>query len=211
MSNKPKPSINPAPNGPYLVKNLERLASQKGPVETKETIALCRCGASNNKPFCDGAHKSIGFDSDKHADRVADKRDNFVGANITIHDNRGVCSHAGICTDGLPTVFKLRQEPWIDADAESAEKIIATVRDCPSGALSYSIDGVEHRDVDGEPAIFIAPNGPYVVTGGLDLENTELGECVSKERFTLCRCGDSKNKPFCDGAHWSNKFEDDKN
>ena len=56
MSKKPKPSINPAPNGPYLVKNLEHLTNQKGPVETKETIALCRCGASNNKPFCDGTH-----------------------------------------------------------------------------------------------------------------------------------------------------------
>ncbi len=207
MSEKPKPSINTAPNGPYLVKNLEHLTNQKGPVETKETIALCRCGASNNKPFCDGTHKTIGFTSDKHADRVADKRENFVGAHITIHDNRGVCSHAGLCTEGLPKVFKLRQEPWIDADAESAEKIIAIARDCPSGALSYSIDGIEHRDQDGEPAIFIAPNGPYVVTGGLDLENTEFSETVSKERFTLCRCGASKNKPFCDGAHWNNKFE----
>jgi CDGSH-type Zn-finger protein len=211
MSKQSDPSINPAPNGPYLVKNLERLTNQKGSVETKETIALCRCGASNNKPFCDGAHKKIGFDSDKQADRVPDKRDNFVGANITIHDNRGLCAHAGLCTEGLPKVFKYRQEPWIDADAESAEKIVATVRACPSGALSYSIDAVEPPEPGGEPAIFISPNGPYVVTGGIDLENTETGEGVSKKRFALCRCGASKNKPFCDGAHWSTKFEDDKN
>jgi hypothetical protein len=85
------------------------------------------------------------------------------------------------------------------------------IQECPSGALSYSIDGVEHRDQDREPTIFVAPNGPYVVTGGPDLPDTTMAEGASMEHFTLCRCGKSKNKPFCDGTHWSVEFTDDKN
>jgi CDGSH-type Zn-finger protein len=77
--------------------------------------------------------------------------------------------------------------------------------------LSYSTDGVEHRDREGDPAIFVAPNGPYVVSGGPDLLDTDRGQGASTEHFTMCRCGGSKNKPFCDGTHWHNKFTDDKN
>ena len=174
-------------------------------------MALCRCGGSANKPFCDGTHAKIGFSSAKLEGRVEDKREDYQGKTITIHDNRGICAHAGRCTDGLPSVFRLKEEPWIDPDATSADEIIATIQKCPSGALSYSVDDVEHRDRDGEPTIFVAPNGPYVVSGGPDrLDTTRLGG-TSKEHFTMCRCGGSKNKPFCDGTHWHIKFEDDKN
>lgn len=62
-----------------------------------------------------------------------------------------------------------------------------------------------------EPAIFVSPDGPYVVTGGPDLVDTARGEGASTEHFTLCRCGGSKNKPFCDGTHWHIKFADEKN
>jgi CDGSH-type Zn-finger protein len=208
---KTKPSITPTPDGPYLVKDLENLANRNGPVETKPKMALCRCGGSDNKPFCDGTHAKNGFSSAKLEGRVQDKRENCEGPEITIHDNRGICAHAGRCTDGLPSVFRLKQEPWIDANAASPEEVIAAIRQCPSGALSYSVDDVEHRDREGEPAIFIAPNGPYVVSGGPDLIDTTRGEGASTEHFTLCRCGGSKNKPFCDGTHWHKKFKDDKN
>ena len=193
------------------MKNIENFANQKGPVETRETMALCRCGGSANKPFCDGTHAKIGFSSVKLEDRVEDKRENYEGEQITIHDNRGICAHAGRCTDGLPSVFRLKQEPWIDPKASGPDEIITVIRKCPSGALSYSIDGVEHRDREGEPAIFVAPNGPYVVSGGPDLVETPRGEGSSTEHFTLCRCGGSKNKPFCDGTHWHIQFNDDKN
>jgi len=211
MSSEKKPDITSTPDGPYLVKYLKNFANQKGPIETKETMALCRCGGSANKPFCDGTHAKIGFSSAKLEGRVEDKRDNYVGEKITIHDNRGICAHAGRCTDGLASVFRLKEEPWIHQDAASRDEIIATIQKCPSGALSYSVDDLEHRDREGEPTIFVAPNGPYVVSGGLDLPDTTQGEGASKEHFTMCRCGGSKNKPFCDGTHWSNKFTDDKN
>ncbi len=210
MSSEKKPSITSALDGPYMVKDLKNFANQKGPIEAKETMALCRCGGSANKPYCDGTHAKIGFSSAKLEGRVKDKRENYVGEKITIHDNRGICAHAGRCTDGLASVFRLKEEPWIHADAASADVIIATIQKCPSGALSYSVDDVEHRDRDGEPTIFVAPNGPYVVSGGPDLLDTIWGEAASKEYFTLCRCGGSKNKPFCDGTHWYNKFTNDK-
>ncbi len=211
MSSEKKPSITSALDGPYMVKDLKNFANQKGPIETKETMALCRCGGSANKPYCDGTHAKIGFSSAKLEGRVEDKRENYMGEKITIHDNRGICAHAGRCTDSLASVFRLKEEPWIHPDAASADEIIATIQKCPSGALSYSVDDVEHRDRDGEPTIFVAPNGPYVVSGGPDLLDTIWGESASKEYFTLCRCGGSKNKPFCDGTHWYNKFTDDKN
>ncbi len=211
MDNQHKPSINPTENGPYLVSGLNNLVNRKGPVESKETMALCRCGGSGNKPFCDGTHAKNGFSSAKLDGRVLDQRDNYKGEKITIHDNRGICAHAGRCTDGLAAVFHLREEPWIYPNSADAEAIIATINQCPSGALSYSVNEEEHRDRSGDPSVFIAPNGPYVVSGGPRLENTERGEGASTEHFTMCRCGGSKNKPFCDGTHWSNGFMDDKN
>jgi len=211
MSSEKKPSITPTPDGPYLVKDLKNFANQKGPIETKKTMALCRCGRSANKPFCDGTHAKIGFSSAKLEGRVEDKRDNYMGEKITIHDNRGICAHAGRCTDGLASVFRLKEEPWIYPDAASRDEIIATIQKCPSGALSYSVDDLERSDGGGDPTIFVAPNGPYVVSGGPDLLDTTQGEGASKEHFTMCRCGGSKNKPFCDGTHWYIKFTDDKN
>lgn len=209
--NNSRPNITPTPDGPYLVKDLENFANQNGPIDTMNTLALCRCGGSANKPFCDGTHAKIGFSSAKLDGRVEDKLENYESEQITIHDNRGICAHAGRCTDGLPSVFRLKQEPWIDVNAARSEEIIAVIGKCPSGALSYSVEGVEHRDREGEPAIFVAPNGPYVVSGAPELLETPRGEGASTEHFDLCRCGGSKNKPFCDGTHWHIKFKDDKN
>ncbi len=208
---KATPSITPTLNGPYVVRDLERLSNQRGPLETKPTIALCRCGGSANKPFCDGTHAKTGFSSAKLEGRVEDKRENYHGTEVTIHDNRGICAHAGRCTEGLPAVFRLGHEPWIDSHGATPDEIVTTVRKCPSGALSYSVDGVEFQDGEREPAIFVAPNGPYVVTGRADLLETARADGASTDRFTLCRCGGSKNKPFCDGTHWHIGFRDERN
>ena len=207
-----KPSISPSPNGPYVVKDLETLQNSKGEqLETQSTVALCRCGGSKKKPFCDNTHAKIGFSDEKVDGRTEDRRDDYAGQAITIHDNRGICAHAGLCSDGLSAVFQLEHEPWIDPDAAQAEEIIAIVKSCPSGALSYSVKGEEQGDQAREPAVTVSQNGPYLVTGGPELVDVDRGEGVSKEHFALCRCGASKNKPFCDGSHWSIRFEDEKN
>ena len=209
--NSTKPSITPAPNGPYSVSNLRNFRNSTGPLEVKGQIALCRCGGSAKKPFCDGTHSKNGFSDAKLDGRADDKRESYQGKQINIHDNRGICAHDGRCTDGLASVFRLNQEPWIDPDGALRDKIIETIKQCPSGALSFSVDGQENIDQAGELGIMVAKNGPYVVTGGLELVGVTQGKGASKVNFTLCRCGGSKNKPFCDGTHWQIKFQDDKN
>jgi CDGSH-type Zn-finger protein len=223
-----KPKILPLPNGPYYLINdmepkvVENLKNFKGePLSTTVGIALCRCGKSNRKPFCDGTHSIIGFSSqnvnlnenDTNKLTIKNKRRDYVGKKITIHDNRKICSHAKECVNNLPSVFKLGSKPWIDSDGSKMQDIINTVRKCPSGALSYSIDGIEYRDPkeQRDSILTVLKNGPYYITGGIDLigENIEFGEGVSKEHYTLCRCGASENKPFCDGTHRTINFNDE--
>jgi CDGSH-type Zn-finger protein len=206
------PTVTCAKNGPLLAKNLETLEKSTGEsIETRETIALCRCGESSNKPFCDGTHAGVGFSGEKEADRTADAVDTYVGDGITILDNRGVCCHAGACTDGAPEVWRMKQEPWIDPDGASAEKIAGVIGKCPSGALNYVTQGVEHVVQGEDAAIRIAKDGPYLVTGPIEMEGLPWGAGALKQQYALCRCGKSRNKPFCDGTHWAAKFSDPDN
>lgn len=203
-----KPRIRCAENGPYLVEGLEDLRGAAGPIPTQPKVALCRCGGSSKKPFCDGTHKQNGFQSAKSDERVRDRRKSYEGKHITVHDNRGICAHAAFCTERLSSVFRQNERPWIDPDGASPDQVIAAVRACPSGALSYSIDGAEQRERDGEaPRITVVPKGPYAVTGGCELAEEGRGEGAPIGHYTLCRCGASKNKPFCDGSHWTTDFE----
>ena len=205
------PRIELSENGPLLVKDLPALRNSRGEeLPTKKVIALCRCGKSANKPFCDGAHKEAGFQGDKQTDGADDLRDSYEGKEITIYDNRGICAHAAACTKNLASVFRYKQEPWIVPDGADFEAVIAAVKACPSGALSYSIKGEEHRNVDSEAVISIWKDGPYCVAGSVDLSGEGWGHGAAKDRYTLCRCGGSKNKPFCDGSHWDG-FKDDDN
>ena len=223
-----KPKILPLPNGPYYLINdmqpkvVYNLQNFKGePLATTVGIALCRCGASKNKPFCDGTHNVIRFSStnkdlEENGDIkrivIKDKRRDYPGKEITVHDNRKICSHAAECVNNLSSVFKLGSRPWINPDASKMNDIVDVVRRCPSGALSYSIDGVEYRDPEEQrnPTVTVLKNGPYHITGGIELigEDIQFGEGASKEHYTLCRCGASENKPFCDGAHKSSNFND---
>jgi len=211
-------------NGSLKVEGDFEIVDKNGGVynlQGREIISICRCGLSKNKPFCDGTHSIIGFSSqnmnlnenDTNKLTVKNKRRDYVGKEITIHDNRKICSHAKECVNNLPSVFKLGSKPWIDSDGSKMQDIINTVRKCPSGALSYSIDGIEYRDPkeQRDPILTVLKNGPYYITGGIDLigENIEFGEGASKEHYTLCRCGTSENKPFCDGTHRTINFKDE--
>ncbi len=205
-----KISVAPAKNGPLVVKGLCEVTSSNGNrVTLKKTVsALCRCGHSKNKPFCDGSHAKAGWTDEKQSGRQPRRVDDYRGKKITIHDDRGICSHAGFCTDGLPGVFRMGKEPWIDPDAETLEKVIETIRKCPSGALSYSVDGVLYNRFSEEPELQVTEDGPYFVKGFVALE-TDDDPPASPEHYALCRCGHSKNKPFCDGQHWYHKFRDE--
>ena len=207
---KEKPTIEATLKGPYAVRNLKNFKTSRGEsIKTEPEIWLCRCGQSSHKPFCDGTHEKVGFSSDKLEGRVPDRLDDYEGKEITIHDNRGVCSHAGYCTDNLPSVFIMGKEPWIDPNGARAEEIARVINMCPSGALSYTKDTVLYKDQDREPAITLSKNGPYRVVGGPELNDVNKSTPESKEHYTLCRCGGSKNKPFCDGTHWYINFSDE--
>jgi CDGSH-type Zn-finger protein len=206
-----KPRLAALPDGPYSLTPLEVPGLRRAngePCASARGVSLCRCGGSKNKPFCDGTHSKNGFKGDRVTDGSLDQRTSYPGRRITIHDNRGLCAHAGACTDSLKSVFRMKQEPWIDPDGASVDEIVAAVRKCPSGALSYSLDGVEHRDQAREPMVTVTDNGPYAITGGIELKDAAFGDGASREHYTLCRCGGSKNKPFCDGTHWSIDFRD---
>jgi CDGSH-type Zn-finger protein/truncated hemoglobin YjbI len=207
-----------AHNGPYLVTNAERLRNWLGEeLPVTPQMALCRCGESAIKPVCDGACATNGFADRKDPKRVPDKRDTYEGIQLTVFDNRGICQHSGFCTDRLNTVFHT-EGAFVTPSGGRMDDIVRAVRDCPSGALSYAVNGVEARDqVDWEnsrePAIVVTKDGPYRLTGGIPLtdgrgEPVKRAEGSSLEHYALCRCGHSQNKPFCSGMHWYIEFKD---
>jgi len=207
-----RPSIRPEIDGPYIVRNLAKLTNSKGEtLNVRPILALCRCGGSNIKPYCDGTHARIGFTSAKSADRKPDRLDSYDGKDITVRDNRGTCCHFGNCTDHLPKVFHHEGDPFVTAAGAGAEAIVDIVRQCPSGALGYVRNGKAYDGEEREAEIFVASNASYYVRGGIELEGALMNAGASREHYTLCRCGQSRNKPFCDGSHWYAKFDDPDN
>jgi CDGSH-type Zn-finger protein len=196
-----KPTIDVPESGPFLVKGLQKLTdAQDQPIEmAKDVIALCRCGASKNKPFCDGTHKDIGFNGAMERQESYPVRE-YEGEELTVVDDIGICCHAGACVEGAPEAFfKWEGDERVSApDDCEREKIIATIRQCPSGSLAYKLDGKTHNEFFSEPEIFVSQDGPLHVRGGVVMnEHTP----PTTDHYTLCRCGASKNKPYCDGAH----------
>lgn len=205
-----KITITTEKNGPLIIENLKKMTNSRDElIEIKTKTDICRCGASKNKPFCDETHIFTKFNDEKSEDRLKSKRVAYIGKNITINDDRGICSHAGFCTDNLPNVFNNGKEPWIDPDGETIEEIKRVIKMCPSGALSYTENGIEYNSFNSEPEIHIEKNGPYYVRGNIEMDNEEMEEKASTEHYTLCRCGKSGNKPRCDGSHWYAAFKDD--
>ena len=213
------PAIMTAKNGPYLVTNVTVLRTPLGgEVPVPPQLALCRCGASALKPFCDGSHAITGYTDGKDPDRVPDQRDTYPGQQVTIFDNRGICQHSGLCTDRVPTAFRTGAEPFVAPSGARLDELVRAVRDCPSGALSLAFDGQEARDLADwhgtrERAIEVTQDGPYRVTGGIpvtDAAGADVPRAAgsSREHFALCRCGHSQNKPFCSGMHWYVEFRD---
>jgi CDGSH-type Zn-finger protein/truncated hemoglobin YjbI len=212
-----EPEVQVALDGPYLVTNAKQFANWLGEkLPLTPQMALCRCGQSSTKPYCDGTHAEGGFSGVKDPKRVPDKRDDYKGQQIEIFDNRGICAHSGFCTDRLASVFHVGQEPFVTPSGGRLDEIIQSVRACPSGALSYAMDGVEARnqiDQNRPASIEVSKDGPYRITGALNLvdehgADTPRAEGSSREHFSLCRCGHSQNKPFCSGMHWSVQFRD---
>jgi CDGSH-type Zn-finger protein/truncated hemoglobin YjbI len=213
------PSIRLVRNGPYVLTNVDRMTGSMGEaVTTRPQMALCRCGQSADKPWCDGTHATVNFTGEKDPNRIADRRDMYEGLSVTILDNRGICQHSGFCTDRVPVAFRVDQDPFVAASGARLDEMIRAVRNCPSGALSLAVDGIEDRElVDWHgrrpPTVAVVKDGPYRITGSVELLD-ESGEPAGRnagsslEHYAACRCGHSQNKPFCSGMHWYVEFRD---
>lgn len=203
MADVNKPTIEVLKAGALRVKNLNNLVDFEGnTIPVKPVMVLCRCGASRKKPFCDGSHTKVGFTGEKLKD--VSKRDRVVeyrGKNITVGDNRAVCSRDGSCYSGSPDVFIPAKFKWVKPDAAPADQIIKTIKECPSGSLSFKQDGEWVNEWEKEQKIKVAKNGPFEVKGGIELLDETGSKPETLDHYTLCRCGKSLNMPFCDGSH----------
>ncbi len=201
------PSIEERNGGPLVITGLPLLTDSNGEqISAKRVAALCRCGASKSKPFCDGSHSRIGFESTHSNDRSKDEILTYEGEEVTIHYNRILCSHAAECGKRQKAAFDSSRKPWIVPDNATADDLREVVNACPSGALRYSSGGDNGPDAQPQHAqsdikgITVERNGPYRVAG-IPLLDARLARGANPEKYVLCRCGASKNKPFCDGSH----------
>ncbi len=201
------------PNGPYLVSGEVAVHEATGALrKSTGTCVLCRCGGSPTKPFCDGTHARIGFNGTESADHglIAERRKAYPTPDgLTVYDDRTRCAHFGQCTDRLPTAFGVSDDAFVDPDAAPSQDIARVSAGCPSGALSFALPG-QTDPVESHERASIHPiiDGPYRVRGGIQVVGADGAGYEVRERQTLCRCGQSRNKPFCDGSHWYAGFRD---
>jgi len=128
--------------------------------------------------------------------------------DVTIIWKPDVCAHSTLCFKGLPEVFNPREKPWIKQFNASTEKLIEQINKCPSGALSYKLNNQNNTTMENETIkIQLAHNGPLLVNGSVIIVDKDGNETKRDGNTALCRCGHSKNKPFCDGAHRANNFQ----
>lgn len=139
-------------------------------------------------------------------------RKDYEGDGITVHWDSGRCIHSAACLNGSPAVFDTAVRPWIDPAGASADEVAATIDICPSHALTYTrTDGaapgpgdasvVAQTAAEAGVSVTVRTNGPLVIMGPLRVLDDDGTEVASGDRHFLCRCGNSGNKPFCDGTH----------
>jgi uncharacterized Fe-S cluster protein YjdI/CDGSH-type Zn-finger protein len=129
----------------------------------------------------------------------------YRGRDIEVSFDLDLCVHIAECLRGDPGVFKLDRRPWVLPDEAESDLVAEIVERCPSGALLYRRhDGGRQEEHQGATVTPIR-NGPLLVTGNLQVRH-EDGTVESLPRATLCRCGSSKNKPFCDNEHLALNF-----
>ncbi len=205
--------INVTEDGPYWVRGTPVAAARivttdRGepiewdidePYETGRVAVLCRCGRSKTKPFCDDSHLE-GFEGREVADRgpTADRRESFPGGGLILTDDVSLCSHAGFCRDYTSTAWD-RMDEIDHPDVRAKEEAIAFR--CPSGRLVLLDEDDTPIEATFEPAVVVERDGPYWVRGGVRVESSDGHVWETRNRVTLCRCGRSSNKPFCDGTH----------
>jgi CDGSH-type Zn-finger protein len=228
--NMPKnqpPKVTVTKNGPYIVSGKLPLAKEiivvgkEGEPETwktgekyplEENCALCRCGASKNKPYCDGTHIKRHFDGKETASRLLyfEQAEKTVGPALQLTDAESLCAAARFCHRGEGTWNLVEKSD----DAKAKQIVIESACNCPSGRLVVWDKAGNPMEPKLEPSIGIVEDpqkkvsGPLRLKGNIPLESADGTMYELRNRVTLCRCGKSGNKPFCDGKHIKAKFSD---
>jgi CDGSH-type Zn-finger protein len=179
----------------------------------RKAYSLCRCGQSATKPFCDGTHAKVGFDGTETASRKPYLEDATLieGPVMSLTDVENLCAFARFC-DPQGKVWNLVNET---DNAEARKDFVRQTCDCPSGRL-VAWDNETGKPVEPHypPSIGLIEDpvedcsGPLWVRGGVKVIAADAYTYEVRNRVTLCRCGASKNKPFCDGTHAAIKFRD---
>jgi CDGSH-type Zn-finger protein len=207
-------------HGPYLVggtvpldekimvsEGHHRVYRQGKVFSVEASYALCRCGKSESAPFCDGSHVEAGFDGTETADTTAfdERAELFVGPVLDLFDDHR-CAFARFCHQDSGDVWTLTEESDIPLLREQA---IQASTDCPAGRLVHHDKPSGYLEIEPElkPGISILQDpekqvsAPLYVKGGIPLVSAEGTTYEQRNRYTLCRCGASSNKPFCDATH----------
>lgn len=201
----------------FIVPNADGEAWEYHPGETYNTeaepVALCRCGHSRTKPYCDGAHTQADWDPRLTADRtpLLDSAETYDSQYLELSDNPDYCVHARFCM-AKGTVW----EQINNSDQkESYDLCVRETFHCPSGRLKIK-NKKEDRFLEPslKPSLSLIEDpqedcsGPLWVKGGIPIEDCECNAYEIRNRVTLCRCGASTNKPYCDGTHATIHFKD---
>jgi CDGSH-type Zn-finger protein len=178
--------------------------------EVEAAVSLCRCGSSTHKPYCDESHIRVGFDGTEtasHGPYLAQAGEQ-PGPSLTLTDAEELCAFARFC-DVAGQIWNLVDQEGTDA----AELVVREASHCPSGRLiAWDRGSGEAMEPDLEPSIGIVHDpvqgvaGPLWVRGGVAIIGNDGDSYEVRNRVTLCRCGASRNKPFCDASHVSIKF-----
>ena len=180
-------------------------------IPTDAVYALCRCGQSSHKPFCDSAHAITGFDGTETASRTpfADEATCSTGPAVKLLDARQLCAEARYCdrAGGLWNLVERSDEP----DVLELIKEMASL--CPAGRyIACDPDTTAPLEPEYEPSIWLIEDpslgvsGPIWVRGGIEIVSSDGTPYEARNRVTLCRCGHSANKPLCDGSHITKEF-----
>jgi Uncharacterized conserved protein len=180
----------------------------------QESYALCRCGHSKNMPFCDGSHMKFHFDGTETASKepYLKNAELMDGPDLLLTDEENLCAFARFRHKGQGNVWNLTE---MSDDSDCREAGIQAACDCPSGRIvAWDKRTGESIEPEYEPSIIILQDagrqcsGSLWVRGGILIESSDGSLYEIRNRVTLCRCGKSSNKPFCDAAHVKIGFHD---
>ena len=133
------------------------------------------------------------------------KNTTYTNGEITVTWDKNTCIHSGNCVRGLLAVFNPKAKPWVNMEGASTNEIAKAVKNCPSAALKLEWNKKmipeSKRGKEGETLIKIIQDGPIMVAGDFSVINSDGKELEKKDKAFFCRCGNSGNKPFCDGTH----------